>query len=188
MDIIFFSAPSSAIDKGRPFLTLPEEYHLEYVTRSLKGIIPNDLFRPRSITEWIKGVARVYRRNALSILRIYRGDTLIHTGVLMTAQKSFPFMETTHLQITQAWTHPQHRGTGISQHGFSLLLYKRPRWCTQVWWLSRGNNFRACRMAEKLGFTPVGVGSRKQSRRFFSRWEWVLDQYIADPQGCALEV
>ncbi|WP_162276025.1 GNAT family N-acetyltransferase [Roseimaritima ulvae] len=113
-------------------------------------------------------VTRRFRNRQYAVMLAYDGSRPIHRTCVFPGYFRFPFMEPRDLQIGDVWTDPDYRGQGIAGMGLARALTQLastgPR---RVWYLTESTNTASIRLAERIGFTSVGQGSR--TKKFHCR-------------------
>ena len=104
--------------------------------------------------------ARLFGRGHYGEVVIYSDGELVHHTGFAARYWRFPFLRKDDLQITSSWTAPEHREQGLEEFAVEKIIgaYRRPG--RRFWFCVEEGDLESIRVAEKTGFSPVGVGNQ----------------------------
>jgi len=103
--------------------------------------------------------ARLFRGRGYGELVIYSNNELVHHTGFAPRYWRFPFLGKDDIQIASAWTSPAHRDKGLAEFATEKIIASARRPGRRFWYCVEDDNITSIRIAEKLGFSIVGVGT-----------------------------
>jgi RimJ/RimL family protein N-acetyltransferase len=103
---------------------------------------------------------RVFANRDHAVVWICNGGACVQRTLLMPRYFRFPFMGPNDLQCGGIWTDPLQRGRGLAKMGVAAAVARAWRPGRRIWYLTKTTNVASCRLAESVGFVPVGHGVR----------------------------
>ena len=126
----------------------------------------SDLHPPRAPRELRKSFmfraamhqARSLGRGHYGEVVIYSDNELVHHTGFAARYWRFPFLRKDDLQIATSWTSPAHRDQELAEFAIEKIIgaYRRPG--RRFWYCVEEDNPESVRVAEKTGFSLVGIG------------------------------
>ena len=143
----------------------PKSLKLEFWKPSLFRMIPDGLSIYPFGVWWLFHLFRVFRNSEYGIV-ILRGTegTPVHRSCIFPRYFRFPFMTTTDVQVGDTYTDEAYRGQGIASYVLSYIRDHYAATSRNIWYVVEEENAPSIKVAERVGFTLIGRGTRQQSR------------------------
>jgi RimJ/RimL family protein N-acetyltransferase len=171
MKYLFYCQESS--NRSLIKLNLGTQYKFEFWRPTIINIIPPGLSVFPFTIWWFMHYLHIFKNNDYELFLVYDGKTLVHRSGIFPGYFRFPFMAKNDLQIGDIWTHPIHRGRGISSFAIQQIFISRSKPGRKFWYVVENNNLPSIKVIEKIGFRKVGEGIRKKrfGLRFLGSYE-----------------
>ena len=170
----FYFYAKSALGEGHVGI-LPAGYRWELWRPKLSSVVPLAMPKLRFAGWWLLHFMRVFRNRDYSMLLIYHQGQVVHRSVICPKYFRFPFMGDAVLQVGDTWTSDTHRGKGLATFTLQEILRSETQAGRLYWYVVETENRPSILVAEKAGFSRVGIGIR--APRFGIR---LLGSYIIE--------
>ena len=103
--------------------------------------------------------ARLLRGHGYGEIVIYSDNELVHHTGFAPRYWRFPFLGKDDIQIASAWTSPAHQEKGFAEFAIEKIIASARRPGRRFWYCVEDSNLASIRVAEKLGFSLIGIGT-----------------------------
>ena len=105
-------------------------------------------------------VVKYFKNRSYYAYYLYDGPELVSSCLVIPAYYKWPFMSKKDVQITYVMTNEKYRGQGMAKKMIKRIFYDLGSTVGSFWYVTDTENYASQRVAEKLGFSLVGIGKK----------------------------
>lgn len=157
---VFYCGTTELTSSKRVALSPPYEYTVWQPT--FKSFWPLGVTgrKSRWILMWLLHRLHLFGSPEYCAIIVRKAGVLVHHTFVFPKWYRIPAMADRDLEIGSIWTAPDHRKKGLALFALQEIVRRYGRPTRKFWYVSRESNYQSIALAERVGFTLVGTGTR----------------------------